>query len=230
MDITIKESGLSIQKKQFSCDSRPPKLHHNLDWNHATMLVGGPGSGKTTLWLNLITRKNKFYYHMYDKIFIVSPSLKTIKMKLKLPDERISSTFDVDELEERIAGIDDDEHALFIFDDVVSDLHSNMSIVLSLVYNRRHIGAGCSCIFVTQKYTKVPKDIRAAMSSVFMYNKNKVELNALFEEFSNLTKEEWNKVVKKAFTDKHSFLYMRTTEPEERKYHRNFDLMQLKFN
>jgi len=48
------------------------------------MLVGKPGSGKSTLMQKMITSK-KFYFHKFDKIFIVSPSYQKLSINV---DER----------------------------------------------------------------------------------------------------------------------------------------------
>ena len=80
------KSNLAIKKFQFSCDDRdetiPPPLPQVL--NFCMGLIGKAGSGKTTLLLNLICKRNSkkssgMYNKKFDKVYIFSPSLTTMK-------------------------------------------------------------------------------------------------------------------------------------------------------
>ena len=74
------DSNIKISKFKFNCDeidkSIPNPLPQNL--NHFMMIVGKPGSSKTTLLLNLICKRGKMYNKKFDRIYLFSPSLGTI--------------------------------------------------------------------------------------------------------------------------------------------------------
>ena len=57
------ENNIYLSKFKFNCDevdkSVPKPLPQNL--NHFMMIVGKPGSSKTTLILNLICKRGKMY-------------------------------------------------------------------------------------------------------------------------------------------------------------------------
>jgi hypothetical protein len=219
-----KNENLDIKKFQMTCDGRPPNLDKTLPWNFFMAIVGGPGSGKSNTWLNLISRRKKFYHRQFDKVFIFSPSLHTIKAKLKLPEENLIDGFDQARLQEIINEQQhSDDNTLIILDDVVSQLKDGISELQKFVYNRRHIGAGLSIIIVTQKYTKIPLELRVALSDILMFNKGRKELEYLADEYVNLDKKTFAKLVNYVFDAKHAFLYMKVDEPEHDKYHKKFD-------
>ena len=74
------DSNIVLSKFKFNCDecdkSIPDPLPQNL--NHFMMIVGKPGSSKTTLLLNLICKRGKMYNKKFDRVYLFSPSLGTI--------------------------------------------------------------------------------------------------------------------------------------------------------
>lgn len=210
----------------MTCDKRPDELNKMLQWNFFSLIVGGPGSGKTNLLLNLISnrsKKNRFYYKMFHDVWIFSPSFHTVKKKIGIDEDHIIPFFDMGTLQAIIDSIPDDQNTLIIFDDMVADLKTNLKPMLKIVYNRRHIGAGLSVIITSQKYNKIPKEIRCGASSVFMFNNSKTELNALYEELSNLDRWLFDKIATIALKNKHDFLYIKSDEPDDMRYHHNFN-------
>ena len=77
----IRESGcdssIVLSKFKFNCDevdkSIPAPLPQNL--NHFLLIVGKPGSSKTTLLMNMICKRGKMYNKKFDRIYLFSPSL-----------------------------------------------------------------------------------------------------------------------------------------------------------
>ena len=78
---TGNDTNILISKFKFNCDevdaSIPDPLPKNL--NHFMMIVGKPGSSKTTLLLNLICKRGKNYNKKFDRVYLFSPSLCTIE-------------------------------------------------------------------------------------------------------------------------------------------------------
>ena len=75
------DESIVLSKFKFNCDeidkSIPDPLPQNL--NHFLMIVGKPGSSKTTLLLNLICKRGKMYNKKFDRVYLFSPSLGTIE-------------------------------------------------------------------------------------------------------------------------------------------------------
>ena len=69
---------IKISKFNFSCDdiddSIPKPLPQIL--NFFMLVCGRPGSGKTSLILNLICKRGKMFNKKFDKVFVFSPSLR----------------------------------------------------------------------------------------------------------------------------------------------------------
>ena len=66
---------INISKYNFSCDDEDPTIPEPLPRKSFSMLITGrPGSGKTNLLLNLITKRGKCLNRKFDKVYIWSPS------------------------------------------------------------------------------------------------------------------------------------------------------------
>eukprot|EP01047_Picozoa_sp_COSAG01_P015096 COSAG01_NODE_749_length_13846_cov_205.366097_8_plen_164_part_00 len=69
-----------VSKFKFNCDEVDKKIPKPLpqNLNHFLLIVGKPGSSKTTLILNLIAKRGKNYNKRFDRVYLWSPSLCTI--------------------------------------------------------------------------------------------------------------------------------------------------------
>ena len=234
------DANIHLSKFQFNCDeidtSVPKPLPQNL--NHFILIVGKPGSSKTTLVLNMITKRGKMYNKKYDKVFLFSPSMGSIdESPLEdLPDEQ-----KFDELTEPIlAAVLDDikgsgEKVLFIMDDVVNDMKKDAQLerlLCKTLMNRRHVcgsGGSLSVWITTQVYNKVPAPVRKCASQLILYEtKNRMELDSLFNEvIVGMTKMEWYQLCKYVWDKRFNFLYIDTTKPFNHMYHKMFNQLHL---
>jgi hypothetical protein len=205
-------------------DKRPKNLNPNLPWNFSMLIIGQPKSGKTVFWLNMITRKKKYYYRQFDKIIIFSASFRTISQELKLPDDQMIDGFDEDILQEFLS---DQKHSadltLFIFDDVITKLKKGIEPLLDMIRNRRHCGKGSSIMIVTQKFNACPIELRATMSHFVMYNKHPKELEDLRIESTTLDRQEFKELTDYVFDKNHNFLYIDRDQPKKDMFYKNFD-------
>ena len=85
----------NITKFKFSCDDTDGELRDaNLPatYNHMWIITAKPRQGKSTYMMNLIAKSNKAspFNKKFDKIFIFSPSMKTIDDDpfTTIPDEQ----------------------------------------------------------------------------------------------------------------------------------------------
>ena len=219
----IKNKNIQIEEVKMTCDQEIKHLEKPLQSNFFYMMIGGPGSGKTNLIVNLISRKGKFYYKKFDRIEFWSPSQHTISKKLKLPDERFHNNLDFDEMEIIINSLKPDTKSLFIFDDCVSSLKKNIQIFLRLIYNRRHLNI--SIMLVSQVYNKIPAEIRKCASMLFFFHSNnKKEIDTIFDDFISLSRDDFKFICGLVFKKAHSFLLIDTLTD---KYYSNFDEIQI---
>ena len=175
MDIqeTEPDKKITLSKFNFSCDdiddTIPKPLPQQL--NFFLLISGKPASGKTSLILNLITKKNKCYNRKFDRIYVFSPSLITMNGDPfgDLPDDQLFADLKLPDLENVLEDIrDSGEKILFIMDDVVNDMKNAgvLTMLNKMLMNRRHLaGAGGSCSFIitTQVYNKIPITIRKSI-------------------------------------------------------------------
>jgi hypothetical protein len=74
------ENNICLSKFNFNCDGVDKKIPKPLpqNLNHFLLIVGKPGSSKTTLILNLIAKRGKNFNKRFDRVYLWSPSLGTI--------------------------------------------------------------------------------------------------------------------------------------------------------
>ena len=108
------------------------------------LIVGKPGSSKTTLLLNLICKRGKMYNKKFDKVYLFSPSLGTIDdcPFEELPEDQKFEELSYDLLEAVLDEIKDSgEKVLFIMDDVVNDMKKEFhleKLLCKVLMKRRH--------------------------------------------------------------------------------------------
>eukprot|EP01047_Picozoa_sp_COSAG01_P016002 COSAG01_NODE_809_length_13431_cov_12.268677_10_plen_253_part_00 len=234
------ESKICLSKFKFNCDeidpSVPAPLPQNL--NHFMLIVGKPGSSKTTLLLNLICKRGKMYNKKFDKVYLFSPSLGTIDdcPFEELPEDQKFEELSYDLLEAVLEEIKDSgEKVLFIMDDVVNDMKKEFhleKLLCKVLMNRRHqcgSGGSLSVWITTQVYNKVPAPVRKCASHLVLYEtKNRMELDSLFNEvIVGLNKAEWYQLLKYVWDKKFNFLFLDSTKPFNRMYHKNFNNLKL---
>ena len=223
----VKRVKMTIDKKQYDVD-KPLQQGHFF-----YIISGNPGSGKTNLALTLIKRRKKFYNKQFHKVYIFTPSAHTIGESLNIPADQIIEGLDIARLEEILEeedSLEDDEKnkILFIFDDLVNMLNRNVTSVLRVIYNRRHIGDGASVMFLTQKFNKLKLEYRSVATGIMLFStKNKMELNTIFNEYIGVPRIVFQSVLDYVFDAPHNFLYLNLIEPEEKMYHKNFNPLTL---
>ena len=225
---------LQVDKMKMSCDDAGLDIPEPLQKsNFFYIMIGQPMSGKTNLWLNLINKRKKFYWKQFHKIYIFSNSLHTISNKIKLPEDQLFNGFDVEELASIISAEEGEEKEdsnkiLIVFDDVITQISRNMRIMLKLLYNRRHIGSGISVIMTSQKYNKIPLEIRSVSTGIFFFEtKNKSEIETLYDEYGNMKRPDFNKLLAFVFDKKYNFLYMNLLNPVNAMYYKIFNKLSI---
>ena len=234
------ESKICLSKFKFNCDevdsSVPKPLPQNL--NHFMLIVGKPGSSKTTLLLNLMCKRGKMYNKKFDQVYLFSPSLGSID---DCPFEELPEDQRLEELSyEILSGVleeikDSGEKVLFIMDDVVNDMkkeHHLEKLLCKVLMNRRHqcgSNGSLSVWITTQVYNKVPAPVRKCVSQLVMYEtKNRMELDSLYNEvIVGLKKDEWYQLLNYVWDKKFNFLFLDSTRPFNQMYHKNFNNLHL---
>ena len=232
------DNKIVLSKFNFSCDeideSIPAPLPQML--NFFMLINGRPGSGKTSLILNLISKRGKLYNKKFDRVFVYSPSLLTMKNNPfeDLPENQLHTDLTPENLQTALDDIaESGEKILFILDDVVNDMRKSseiQNILSKMLMNRRHLaGAGGSTSFIitTQVYNKVPAPIRKTASHIVIYHtKNKKELDTIYDELIIIPQKDFYDILRYCFDKKHNFVYINVDKSYDKMFHKNFNALQ----
>ena len=209
-------------------------------------LIGRSGSGKTNLLRNLSEKlgKNSIYARKFSNVFYISPSIKSMDKKPKLPNDRFySSLKDLPIIVERMANEENMEgRTLLIMDDITNELKTSgeMGENLKTIYqNNRHIGrhivnedtgeieeAGAmSSIILSQRTNNLPRFIRSQLTHIILFDcrSTKSEMETIFNEFFHCNKDVFNEILRRTFDnakEKYNFLFI---DLGNSRVYKNFD-------
>ena len=199
------------------------------------MINGRPGSGKTSLILNLVAKRGKLYNKKFDRVFVFSPSLLTMTKNpfSDLPENQLHTDLTEENLTEALEDIKESgEKILFILDDVVNDMKKSAAVqtlLSKMLMNRRHLagsGGSTSFIITTQVYNKVPAPIRKTASHIIIYHtKNKKELDTIYDELIIVPIKDFYDILKYCFDKKHNFVYIDVDKSYDKMFHKNFNAL-----
>ena len=121
-------------------------------------------------------------------------------------------------------------------DDVIADMRGKgkaqlENLLHKVFFNRRHLagkGGSVSIIATSQTYNKIdPKLRKTASQLIFFENKNKKELDSIFDEVILIPKKEFFDVLRYVFDRPYQFLYIDTTLPDDKMMFKKFNQLQI---
>ena len=161
------------------------------DHPYRILIIGGSGSGKTNLLLNLIENPpdiDKIYLYAKDpyeaKYQYLINKRESVEIEhfnnLEAFTEYSNDMCDVYKIIDEY-NLDKENKTLIVFDDMIADMISNKKlnlIVTELFIRRRKLNI--SLVFISQSYFKVPKDVTLNTTHFFIAKiPNKRELQEL---------------------------------------------------
>ena len=227
------------------------KTEHNLNWPYTPdhsfriLIIGGSGSGKTNVLLNLIENQQDI-----DKIYLYAKYPHEAKYKY-LINKRESAG--INHFNDRKAfieysndmrnvykffneyNLDKENKILIVFDDIVADITSRKklnSVVIELFIGGRKLNI--YLVFITQSYFKAPKDGRLNSYHFFItktLNKRELQQTAI-NHSPDIKTEDFINIYRKCTAETHSFLVDDTTLASDNplrfrkilfKYNKNYD-------
>jgi GTPase SAR1 family protein len=215
-----KNKAPKLKPCKMNCDTGLHKKLDNYELSkfmncHATNLfIGKPGSGKTSLVVSLFQSKNVFY-DVFHNIYLFQPSHSRASMEDDIFDS-IENKYDeltyenLEEVMNQIKEEDPDYCNCIIFDDQTAYLKdkSIKKLLKELIYNRRHLRT--SVFFLCQTYMSIEPDIRKLFSNLFIFRVSKKELEKIFEELVEESKDSVLPISKLVFREKYNFLFINT--------------------
>ena len=205
------------------------KTKHNKNWSYTIdhpyriLIIGGSGSGKTNVLLNLIDNQpdiDKIYLYAKDPYEAKYQYLIKIREKVGLKCFNDPKAFkysnDICDVYKNIDenNVDKDRKILIVFDDMISDIIKNKklnSIVTELFIRGRKINI--CLVFIIQSYFKVPKDVRLDTTHFFISKfRNRRELQQVaINHSSDITTKDFENIYRKCMAEPYSFLVNDTT-------------------
>jgi ABC-type dipeptide/oligopeptide/nickel transport system ATPase component len=232
MTISIKKNKKpDLPSCEMLCDK---KLHSKLDNyeltkflnTHSTnLIVGKPGSGKTSMLYSFMKSK-KLLAKVYDKIYLFQPEQSRASMKDKLfdqlPDEQKFDELTVENLEYIKDNLDEDENICIIFDDMGAYLKNNETrkLLKEIIMNRRHYHI--SIYFLVQTWYSIEKDIRKLFSNLFVFKCSRHEMLNITSEMIEQHNDKINDIVKIVYDKPHNFLFINV---DSQRMFKNWDEM-----
>ena len=232
---------INISKYKFDCDDIDDSIPKPLpqQGGFAMLIVGKPGMGKTTLILSLVCKQGKAFNKKFDKVFVFSPSLMSVSddpFEL-IPDDQKFEDATLENLQGVLDTIKDTgDKVLIILDDVISDVRGKgkgqiENLLQKIFFNRRHLcngpnhkGGSCSIIATSQTYNKIDPKLRKTASQLIFYeNKQKKELESIYDEVILIPKKEFMDVLRYIYDKKHNFMYIDTKLQDNKMIHKNFN-------
>ena len=161
------------------------KTEHNKNWPYIPdhpyriLIIGGSGSGKTNVLLNLIENQpdiDKIYLYAKDSYeakyqYLINKRERVGINYFNDPKGFIEYSNDMREVHKNIDEYNPDKKnkILIVFNDMIADMIHNIklnSIVTELFIRGRKLNI--SFVFITQSYFKVPKDGR--LNTTYFFN------------------------------------------------------------
>lgn len=227
-EIINNDKRLNISHMKMSCDDRGNIPKPLPPYNSAILIYGQPRSGKTNLWLNMITKKGQFYNKKFDRVLLFSPSLHTVERKIRLPEEQIFNDLDYSELQNELdflketVTIDQKFKTLVIFDDVMSSIKNDIPEFLKMLGNRRHYGL--TVMIITQVYNRIPLQLRKIFSHFIFFKQPKQEINSIYDDLMNIKKDDYLKILDYIYDKQHNFMFY---DKDEGTFYKNFNKLEL---
>ena len=205
------------------------KTKHNKNWPYIPdhpyriLIIGGSGSGKTNLLLNLIENQpdiDKIYLYAKDPYeskyqYLINKREGVGINHFKDPKAFIEYSNDMHDVYKNIDDYNPDKEnkILTIFDDITADMIHNKklnSIVTELFIRGRKLNI--SLVFITQSYFKVPKDVRLNTSHFFIAKiPNKRELQQIaINHSSDISTKDFTNIYRECTAEPYSFLVIDT--------------------
>lgn len=195
-----------------------------LNCHSTNLLIGKPGSGKTSTMTSWFQSKH-LLKKVYHTIYLFQPSHSTASLKDNifedLPNKYDELTYEtLNDCLEKIKNDDSKFCNAIIIDDMTAALKNNdiKKLLKQLIYNRRHLRS--SLFFLCQTYLSVEKDLRKLFSNIFIFKVSIQELNLIFEEHVEISKDDITTIRKCVFDKPYNFLFLNT---DSGRIFKNFD-------
>ena len=197
------------------------ELTKHLNTHQLTVVVGSPGSGKTSMLYSLFKSK-EMLKKVYDKIFVFMPSASHVSLKDNLfgqlpQEQRFEELTDetLNQAQSQFEGTN-----CIIIDDMTVYLKDKdvQKKLREFAFNRRHLGL--SIFILTQSWNAVPLSIRKVFNNAFIFKVGKREMELVFKEMVESHEDKVGQIMKLVYDKPHQFLFVNFSS---QRFFKNFD-------
>lgn len=242
MKIVERQNNIKVSGSKFRTGDRPDNLEQFLNYVNCSAIIGLPASGKSSLIKTLLygTKDSNLYNNVFNSVYYISPSLT---MDLKLPEEKLISLGDNDDLagiieeiieNEKDEGSEDDPHRVAIFcDDCVAWINgdkNSMRIFKKICFNGRHVLGKYSSLqtfIVSQKIKSIPLQIRSQLNQIWFFDSTEKEKLVFQDEFLPLDVKEAELLYDHVFDQPHNFMFVNLQLPKNKRIFKNFNQLEI---
>jgi hypothetical protein len=194
---------------------------HHIKLPMRSVILGNSGSGKTQTLMNLI-------YNMpdtFEKIYIITkdkkePIYEFVEDKYKKKGVEVLEG--VENLPD-LSKFDEDTNTLVVLDDMVNEGEKKLAPVADFYIRCRK--KGCSIIFISHSWFKMPKLIRLQLSHLFIKQLSSMrDLKMIMNDFSyDFDKKFIKEMYEDATKDQKHFLLIDINAKPDERFRKNFD-------
>ena len=181
------------------------------------LVCGGSGTGKTSWLLNFLAKTNDTWGHIHVVYKASEPLYEFLEKQLKGKD--ITFYTSLAKLPQPNALGNKDKQQLIVFDDQIAESEKAHQIVKEYMLRGRKVGAGVSCIYLSQSYFKIPKFCRLQATYLILFKlSSSRDMQMVMKECSlGVEKKELEIIYKSATKEKFNFLKVDLETPDENK-------------
>jgi Cdc6-like AAA superfamily ATPase len=207
-------------KINFACDKElSSKLNQyemcrdHLNKFGTTLLIGSPGSGKTSLLVNMV---KKLYKKVFDRVYVFMPATSRQSLKPNIFDVLPETQLFEELNEENISRVynevktlsDDGKKTLIIYDDVQKALknHAVLTSLKNIIANQRHLHV--VNLILVQNFFALHKSLREIVSNVVLFKLGKSQTDKVFNEIIELHRDKFDKIRDLVYDEKYNWLFV----------------------
>jgi hypothetical protein len=198
--------------KQFLTEYENPHFdNHRIKIPFRIAVIAASGSGKTQWLLNLISRMNDTFGHIYVCYRASEPLYQLLEKGVG--SDKITFFTHISKFIQP-TDVPKDKQILMVFDDVVNYSEKEQKIICEYYVRGRKIGKGVSMVYLSQSFFRIPKIIRLQCNYLILLKLgSKRDLNLILSDYGlGVDKDELMGIYKDATQIPFDFLKISTDE------------------